>query len=228
MEAIVLAGGLGTRLRQAVADVPKPMAPIGERPFLEILLASLAQRGFSRVVLSLGFMAKTISSHFGNRFKGMDVVYVVEEEPLGTGGALRLALEECKQDHVFVFNGDTFVDFNVQELERHWQINRNLIVVGNHVTDVSRYGKLVVDGLKIIDFVEKGVAGTGLINAGTYVVQRDSLVRFPLNEPFSFEQEYLINEIKSGLVEVFVTEGLFIDIGVPEDYEMAQTLLGKL
>ena len=107
MEAIVLAGGFGTRLRQVVADVPKPMAPIADRPFLEILLGSLARKGFSQVVLSLGFMAEKISDHFGARFAGMDIAYVVEETPLGTGGAIRLALDACTQDHVFVFNGDT-------------------------------------------------------------------------------------------------------------------------
>ena len=110
MEAIVLAGGFGTRLRQVVTDVPKSMAPIAGRPFLEILLGSLARKGFQRIVLSLGFMAEKISDHFGTHFAGLELAYVVEETPLGTGGAVRLASTACTQDHVFVLNGDTYVD----------------------------------------------------------------------------------------------------------------------
>lgn len=225
MEAIVLAGGFGTRLRQVVADVPKPMASIAGRPFLEILLGSLARKGFSRVVLSLGFMAERISDHFGARFAGMDITYVVEETPLGTGGAIRLALDACTQDHVFVFNGDTYLDLEVRSLERRWQAKRHPIVVGRQVPNTSRYGRLAVDGGRITCFAEKGIARPGLINAGCYVLAKDALVQFPLNQPFSIETDYLAPEVARATVEVFVTEGVFIDIGVPEDYARAQTLL---
>lgn len=228
MEAIVLAGGFGTRLRQVVADVPKPMAPIAGRPFLEILLGSLARKGFARVVLSLGFMAEKISDHFGARFAGMDIAYVVEETPLGTGGAIRLALDACTQDHVFVFNGDTYLDLEVQPLEQRWQAKRHQVVVGRKVPDTSRYGRLVVDGGRITCFAEKGISGSGLINAGCYVLAKDALARFTLNQPFSIETDYLIPEVTSATVEVFVTDGIFIDIGIPEDYARAQTLLVDL
>lgn len=225
MEAIVLAGGFGTRLRQLVADVPKPMAPIAGRPFLEILLGSLAQKGFTQVVLSLGFMAEKISGHFGPRFAGLDLTYVVEDTPLGTGGATRLAATACAQDHVFVFNGDTYLDLEVDLLERQWQAKRHPIVVGRQVPDTTRYGRLVVDGDRIISFAEKGIAGPGLINAGCYVLATDALAQFPLNQPFSIETDYLLPEVARATVEVFVTEGVFIDIGIPEDYSRAQTLL---
>lgn len=228
MEAIVLAGGFGTRLRQVVADVPKPMAPIAGRPFLEILLGSLERKGFARVVLSLGFMAEKISDHFGARFAAMDVAYVVEDAPLGTGGAIRLALEACTQDHVFVFNGDTYLDLEVQSLEQRWQAKRHQVVVGRQVPDTTRYGRLVVDGGCITGFAEKGISGPGLINAGCYVLAADALARFPLNQPFSIETDYLVPEVTSGTVDVFVTEGMFIDIGIPEDYARAQTLLVDL
>ena len=228
MEAIVLAGGFGTRLRQVVADVPKPMAPIAGRPFLEILLGSLERKGFARVVLSLGFMAEKISDHFGARFAGMDIAYVVEDAPLGTGGAIRLALDACTQDHVFVFNGDTYLDLEVQSLEQRWQAKRHQVVVGRQVPDTTRYGRLVVDGGCITGFAEKGISGPGLINAGCYVLAADALARFPLNQPFSIETDYLVPEVTSGTVDVFVTEGMFIDIGIPEDYARAQTLLVDL
>jgi D-glycero-alpha-D-manno-heptose 1-phosphate guanylyltransferase len=204
------------------------MAPIAGRPFLEILLGSLARKGFARVVLSLGFMAEKISDHFGARFAGMDIAYVVEDAPLGTGGAIRLALDACTQDHVFVFNGDTCFDLEVQSLEQRWKANRHQVVVGRHVPDTSRYGRLVVDGGRITCFSEKGISGPGLINAGCYVLAADALARFPLNQPFSIETDYLVPEVASGTVDVFVTEGMFIDIGIPEDYARAQTLLVDL
>jgi D-glycero-alpha-D-manno-heptose 1-phosphate guanylyltransferase len=225
MEAIVLAGGFGTRLRQVVTDVPKPMAPVAGRPFLEILLDSLAKKKFSRVVLSLGFMAEKISDHFGLGFAGMEIEYVVEDVPLGTGGATRLAATACTQDHVFVFNGDTYLDLEVEQLENQWQKRRHPIVVGRAVPDTTRYGRLVVVGGRIIGFAEKGIAGPGLINAGCYVLARDALANFPLNQPFSIETDFLVPEVERAKVEVFVTQGTFIDIGIPEDYERAQTLL---
>jgi D-glycero-alpha-D-manno-heptose 1-phosphate guanylyltransferase len=204
------------------------MAPIAGRPFLEILLGSLAKKGFSRVVLSLGFMAEKISGHFGSRFAGLDLTYVVEDTPLGTGGATRLAVEACAQDHVFVFNGDTYLDLEVELLEQQWQAKRHPIVVGRQVPDTTRYGRLVVDGDRITRFAEKGIAGRGLINAGCYVLATDALARFPLHRPFSIETDYLVPEVARATVEVFVTEGVFIDIGIPEDYARAQTLLAAL
>lgn len=228
MEAIVLAGGLGTRLRQVVADVPKPMAPVAGRPFLEILLGSLAQKGFSRAVLSLGFMAEKITGHFGAHFKGLNLTYVVEDTPLGTGGAIRLAATACAQDHVFIFNGDTYLDLEVELLEQQWQASRHPIVVGRQVPDTTRYGRLVVDGKRITSFAEKGIAGSGLINAGCYVLATDALAQLPLHQPFSIETDYLVPEVRRATVEVFETEGVFIDIGIPEDYARAQTLLADL
>lgn len=225
MEAIILAGGFGTRLRQVVADVPKPMAPVAGRPFLEILLGSLAHKGFSRVVLSLGFMAEKISGHFGNRFAGLDLAYVVENTPLGTGGAVRLAATACSQDHVFVFNGDTYLDLEVEQLEKHWRAKRHPIVVGRQVQNTARYGRLVVDGDRITNFAEKGASGPGLINAGCYVLATNALEEYPLNQPFSLETDYLVPEVLTATVDVFVTERMFIDIGIPEDYSRAQTLL---
>lgn len=225
MEAIVLAGGFGKRLRQVVASVPKPMAPIAGRPFLEILLGSLAEKGFRRVVLSLGFMAEKITEHFGASFGGVELAYVVEDTPLGTGGAVRLAMSACKQDHIFVFNGDTYLDLEVDLLEQQWQSNRHPIVVGRQVSETSRYGRLVVNGRQISSFAEKGVVGLGLINAGCYVLPIDALDMYPINHPFSIETDYFVSEVSRAVIEVFVTEGTFIDIGVPEDYARAQTML---
>ena len=121
MEAIVLAGGLGTRLRSTVPDLPKVMAPVCGRPFLEILLSSLATKGCRRAILSLGYLAHRVQDHFGPRFAGIDLAYEVESVPLGTGGALRRALDRCEADHVLVLNGDTYLDLEIEEVESRWQ-----------------------------------------------------------------------------------------------------------
>ena len=222
MEAIVLAGGFGTRLKSVVADVPKPMAPVAGRPFLEILLTVMASKGFTRVVLSLGYLADTIVNHFGDRFAGMELVYEIEDTPLGTGGAVRQASEHCSADHVFVFNGDTYLDLEVKEVEALWQRNRTPVIVARAVPDTSRYGRLSLDGEKVIGFAEKGAAGPGLINAGCYVLRADALAAFTPGQPFSLENDFLADAVLADPFDVFVIKGHFIDIGVPEDYARAQ------
>ena len=228
MECIVLAGGFGIRLREVVPDLPKPMAPIAGMPFLEILLSELARKGFTRVVLSLGFMAETISNYFGETFDGMHLVYEVELQPLGTGGAIRAALSRCESDHVFIFNGDTYVDLEVSALENLWQAARNPIIVVRKVPDTFRFGRVEVEDGRINAFLEKGVSGAGLINAGCYILPRQVLDGFALGQAFSIETEFFIKFLDSIRFDGFITTGLFIDIGVPEDYLLAQTALAGL
>ena len=228
MEAIVLAGGFGTRLRQVVADVPKPMAPVAGRPFLEILQSVLARQGFTRVVLSLGHMADTIVNHFGTRFAGMQIEYEIEQTPLGTGGAIRAALARCQADHVFVFNGDTFLDLEADQVEAQWQAHRTPIIVAREVPDTARYGRMQTEEGKVSGFLEKGVGGPGLINAGCYVVARDLLDGFEPGQPFSLETEFLVPQAARKCFDVFVTQGHFIDIGIPEDYARAQVELARV
>ena len=179
MEAIVLAGGFGTRLRHVVPDLPKPMAPVAGRPFLEILLTMLAARGFTRVVMSLGYMAQSVVDHFGDRFAGMDLVYEIERTPLGTGGAVRRGLGRCESDHVYVLNGDTYLDLEFDEVDAQWRREHVPIIVAREVPDTSRYGRLDTSENRVTGFNEKGVAGGGLINAGSYVFPKDIVEEFP-------------------------------------------------
>lgn len=225
MEAIILAGGLGTRLREVVVDVPKPMAPVVGRPFLEILLNALAYKGFKRVILSVGFMAEKISSYFGPLYAGIDLVYAIEKNPLGTGGAVRLSLEQAVSDHVFVFNGDTFLDLEIDQVEQQWQARQRSIIVGRAVPDTSRYGRLLASDGVVQGFAGKDIAGPGLINAGCYVLKRQQLDGFSAGQPFSLESDFLAPAVVRGEFDVFVTTGKFIDIGVPEDFLRAQTEL---
>lgn len=228
MEAIILAGGFGTRLRAVVPDVPKPMAPIGERPFLEILLSQLAQAGFQRVVLALGYKAEMIQEHFGSDYAGIKLVYAIENKPLGTGGAIRQALEYCLADHVFIFNGDTYLDLEVSQVEACWQQFRDPIIVARPVLDTARYGRVESELGRFIGFSEKGAGGPGLINAGCYIFPRTLLHAFESGSPFSLETDFLAKAVHEIDFRVFVTKGHFIDIGVPEDYARAQIELAGL
>lgn len=228
LEALVLAGGLGTRLKHVVPNLPKPMAPVAGRPFLEILLVSLASKGFSRVVLSLGFMAEKVVAHFGGQFAGMELVYEIENIPLGTGGAVRQALERCCTDHVFVFNGDTYLDLERPDVEAQWHMHHVPIIVGREVVDTARYGRLSTVEGRVVGFSRKGIAGPGLINAGCYVLPVSILDEFALGQPFSLEADFLANMVGRQRFDLFVTQGHFIDIGVPEDYARAQTELAGI
>lgn len=225
LEGIVLAGGFGIRLQQVVPDLPKPMAPIGKRPFLEILLTSLVSKGIQRIVLSLGYRADKITDHFGDRFAGAQLIYEIEESPLGTGGALRSAMSRCLNDHVFIFNGDTFLDLEVAEVEGYWQQNRTPIIVASEVLDTSRYGRLNESNGRVLGFHEKGLPGKGLINAGCYVFPTNILDKFAIGQSFSLETDFLAGAVAQQRFDVFQSRGRFIDIGVPEDYARAQSEL---
>jgi len=228
MEAIILAGGFGTRLRRAVPDLPKPMAPVAGRPFLEILLTLLARKGFSRVVLSLGYLHEKVVDHFGDQYAGMELVYEIEHTPLGTGGAIRAALTRCVADHLYIFNGDTYLDLEFVELEHLWQSNHHPIIVVREAPNTTRFGRVEMCDGRINSFLEKGMSGPGLINAGCYVLPKTALDSFPLGQPFSLETEFFIKNLQSLRLDGFVTHGRFIDIGVPDDYALAQTALAGL
>ena len=228
MEAIVLAGGFGTRLRDVVPDLPKPMAPVAGRPFLEILLTWMSRKGFARVVLSLGYKADKIVDHFGSNFAGMELVYEIETTPLGTGGAIRQASRHCTGSHYFVFNGDSYLDVDVPLVETWWQQHRAPIIVARAVLDTARYGRLEVKGKQVTAFAGKGIPGSGVINGGCYIFNIDQLAGWPIGQAFSVEADYFPNQVKISRFDVFLTYGQFIDIGVPEDYARAQTELAGL
>jgi len=224
-EAIILAGGLGTRMHGVLEGIPKPMALINGYPFLQILLTNLAKKGFSKIILSLGYLPEKIKSFFGSNYMGMEIKYVIEETPLGTGGALRLAMTRCDQDYVFIFNGDTFLDLEVNFLYERWERKKNPIIVGRFVEETGRYGRLVVKNQRIINFSEKSEFGPGLINAGSYVLSSKQLDCYDLYQPFSLEKDFFARSVKEIHFEIFISHGFFVDIGIPEDYFRAQNKL---
>jgi len=228
MEAIVLAGGLGTRLASRLQGVPKPMAPIAGRPFLEILLGKLRRAGCSRVLLSVGHLHTVISDYFGKEFNGMAVDYVIEETPMGTGGAIRMALAQAREDAVLVLNGDTFLEMDyAAALKLHRASAADVTLAITPQEDIARYGEVVTEAGRVIGFTEKGRSGPGWINGGVYVLPK--ALKWPpeLEEKFSFETNFLVPGVDTLMVMAFRVEGFFLDIGVPEDLDRAQVLLAE-
>lgn len=226
MEAVILAGGLGTRLRSVVADLPKPMAPVAGRPFLAILLDRLVNAGFAAAVLSVGYRHQAIVDFFGDRYRGMPLRYAVEASPLGTGGAIRMALEQVTAAEAFVVNGDTFLELDYTAmLALHRKEGGPLTIAAQQVSDTSRYGALEIREGRVTGFLEKGRSGPGLINGGTYLLDPALLDRYALPEAFSFETDLMMPHLRELHPLAFPTAGRFIDIGVPEDYARAQQLL---
>ena len=228
MEAIILAGGFGTRLRSLVSDMPKPMAPVLGRPFLSYLLDMLFLRGFKSVVLSVGYKAESIISFFGDDWHGMSLSYSIESFPLGTGGGIKLALSKCSNSHVFVLNGDTYCDFEFPLVEAMWKSDQSPILVGCHIESAERYGRLEVSGEKLLGFMPRGGVGPGVINAGAYVLPRNELDYFRAGESFSFESVVVPHLISLDRIRVFVSKSPFLDIGVPLDYLRAGSFLEEV
>jgi D-glycero-alpha-D-manno-heptose 1-phosphate guanylyltransferase len=225
MEAIVLAGGLGTRLRGVVDDVPKPMARVHGRPFLELVLDSLVSAGFHTAILAVGYRHASIRAHFEDAYRGLALLYSTEDEPLGTGGAIRLACALLTGREVFVLNGDTYLELDYRAmLDAHLRAAAQLSLAVCQVPDAARYGAVEVQEGIVRGFREKGIAGRGWINGGVYVLGPELRQRFPRGGPFSFEQGLLVPETQSIRPLAFPTTGLFIDIGMPEDYARAQQI----
>lgn len=228
MQAIVLAGGLGTRLRQAVPDLPKPMAPVAHRPFLAWILDRLAAAGFDRIVLAVGYRREAIRDHFGSAHLGVPLSYSIEEQPLGTGGAIRLAAQGIDWEPVFVLNGDTFAEVDHGAMwAAHRRSAARMTMAVCRVPDAGRYGAVEIDHGRIRGFREKGMAGAGAINAGTYLLSREVVDMIPPGEAVSFEQQVLMARLAEIRPAAFEADGLFIDIGVPDDYARAQSLFAS-
>lgn len=226
MEAIVLAGGLGTRLASRLHGLPKPMAPVAGRPFLEILLTQLRRAGCTRVLLSVGYQSQVIQDHFGAAFEGMKVDYVIESAPLGTGGAIRLALAQASEDAVLAMNGDTFLDADYAAMMRfHASEGAAATLAVVHRDDVSRYGGVTIDGRRVVGFEEKGRTGPGWISAGTYVLNRNLAWPPGLAERFSIETDFFVPEVARLQPAAYQVDGYFLDIGIPEDLDRAQSAL---
>ena len=275
MEAIILAGGLGTRLQQVLAEIPKCLAPIclpeavcfpkssafsidsgkhavSGKPFLGFLLDWLEGQGVTHVVFSVGYLKEQVMAYVQGREWPFEYDFAVEETPLGTGGGIRLALEKCHENEVFVVNGDTFFPVSLNTLS----FNAPITVALKPMRNFDRYGAVSVqpasacagfamasgklvfpvppgkiispmppasaDALQVTAFHEKAPCADGLINGGVYAIDRSRLDLSALPEKFSFEKEVLEPGAAKGLVQGCISNAYFIDIGIPEDYATAQ------
>ena len=224
MEAVILAGGLGTRLRSVVSEVPKCMAPVDGKPFLQYMLEWLSRFDMSHVVLSVGYLREVIFAFIDSREWPFEISYAVEEEPLGTGGGIRLALTKCREDRVIVLNGDTFFNVDLKALTFAAPVTLAL----KPMRDFDRYGAVDLAGGLVTGFHEKTACTEGLINGGVYALVRSRLDLAFYPGRFSFEKDLLEPLAAARLVAGQVQEGYFIDIGIPADYTRAQRELPEI
>jgi D-glycero-alpha-D-manno-heptose 1-phosphate guanylyltransferase len=224
MECIILAGGLGTRLRGSIGDQPKCMAPVNGKPFLHYLFEYLEQQRCTRLILSLGHKHEAITEWLQIQDRPYEISYVIEHEPLGTGGGIRLALEQSSQDEVLVLNGDTFFPVPLADLiSFHRNRPAAASIALKSMQDFERYGTVTMeDNGMITDFSEKQHREHGLINGGIYCIDRAHFLKRELPSKFSFEKDYLERFVTEHGFFGYSSDAYFIDIGIPADYEKAQ------
>ncbi len=223
MEAIILAGGFGTRLGSRLKGIPKPMVRIGNQPFLEMLIERLNSSGCNRVILSVGHLHEVISSYFGSSYRGMAIDYSIEHEPLGTGGAIRKALDQAEEANVLGLNGDTILDVDYRALlAEHIGFQQQITLSIVEQENISRYGGVLTQGDCVVAFTEKGGSGRGWINGGVFAM--NARISWPVGLPdrFSLETDFLMANLSSLKPRAFRCSGYFLDIGIPEDLDRAQ------
>jgi D-glycero-alpha-D-manno-heptose 1-phosphate guanylyltransferase len=223
LTGVILAGGLGTRLRSVLGNRPKVLAPIGSRPFVTRLLLQLAQTGIERTVLLIGHGGKQVREELGDSHAGMGLDYSEETHPLGTAGALRLAVSRIETPHLLLMNGDSYCGIDLRRFTAfHARRSADLSIVLVQAADARRFGQVEAqaDGT-IIRFSEKGTCGPGWINAGIYMFRRDFVFEIPRDRAVSLEQEVIPAAVFRKRVVGFKTPAPFVDIGTPESYAEA-------
>lgn len=221
---IILAGGKGTRLQSAVPDVPKPMAPVNGKPFLEILIDRLRKQGMNNLIVSVGYKKESIINYFDQPNTPSALRYVEELQPLGTGGAIQLAVESIPDsEYALILNGDTLFDIDLHEfIKRSYSQNATCTLALKRIVSGDRYGEVILHEEKIIGFNEKRLVENALINAGVYFIDLKKFKKLDFPLCFSFEKDFLEKLAGSSEICGLEMEGYFIDIGIPEDYEKAQ------
>ncbi len=229
IDVAILAGGLGTRLASILPEQQKVISKVREHPFLEYILNQMDEAGFKNIIICTGYLGDQVQKIFGNQYRGLTLSYSRELSPLGTAGAIRLALPFLNSENILITNGDSFYDTN---LNKFWQFHLEKKATGTiilkEVSDTSRYGKVEVDKKdKIIKFQEKNkTGGIGFINGGLYLFKRAKLLEIPGKKIISFEKDIFPNWIGKDLYG-FKGQGNFIDIGTPKSYKEAQKFFSE-
>ncbi len=224
--AIVLAGGLGTRLRSITQDVlPKPMVPVQEKPFLYWLFRYLHAQKITNIILAVSHRAEVITQYFENEWMGIQIQYSFEYVPMGTGGAIRQAMELTHDKQVFVINGDTYFPIHLSKLKDHHEdFGNDITLAVKLLHSFDRYGTLSMDSRNRINaFHEKKFSDRGYINGGIYCINRATFIQNTPDTAFSIEKEVFEKQIKSLKIGGYKCKAGFIDIGIPEDYHAIQT-----
>lgn len=227
-DAVILSGGFGLRLRGVIGETPKPMAPVGGRPFMELLFRQLKRHGFSRVILSVGYKHEMIRETFGDKACGLELVYSIETSPLGTGGALRQAMNHINTDGIVVMNGDSYTDANLSGLVRKHKTSAAAVTVVVIPETRNDAGSVVMDSSgRVTNFSEKRpLAASRYLSAGIYSLDTDLMRAVPTQVKISLEVELFPQWLAEGkTIEAMVCDGRCIDIGTPERYQMAQEAL---
>ena len=223
-EAIILAGGLGTRLRSAVPDLPKCMAPVNGKPFISYVINFLEGQGVSRFIFSLGYKHEEVIKFVRLHYPKLHAEFVVEETPLGTGGAIKLSCTKAQTENVLVTNGDTLFKVGCDQLlSMHVDKKADCTLALKPMNNFDRYGVVAIDeNNSIQSFKEKQFYQSGLINGGLYALNVQSFLSEAPQQKFSFEKDYLEAFYTKRNMLGIVQDEYFIDIGIPEDFEKAQ------
>jgi len=229
-EAMILSGGMGTRLKDTVPELPKVMAPVAGHPFIYYLIKNLEKKGIKHFTFLLGYKHNVVSSYLDDAFKNLVKTYVVESMPLGTGGAIQNGLQYCKKETVAITNGDTYFDIDLNKMEfLHTQKVSNCTLALKPMKNYDRYGSVLFDqDFLITDFIEKKYTNEGYINGGFYLIDKNSFLKHSFEKVFSFEKDYLENETLNKKMYATLHDSYFIDIGIPEDYSKAQNEMKNL
>lgn len=229
-EAIILAGGLGTRLRSVVYDLPKCMAPVNGKPFLHFVINQLKRQGTDKLIFSLGYKHELIEGWLNDQYPMLNIQCSTEEEPLGTGGAVKRACSKATERDIFVLNGDTFFNIDLGLLANFHQTSKADCTLSlKPMLNFDRYGVVELNNDHFITrFKEKSHYKEGFINGGIYALNKDRFLQEDLPEKFSFEKDYLEQFYTQRKMAGLVQDEYFIDIGIPADYERAQLELKSM
>jgi D-glycero-alpha-D-manno-heptose 1-phosphate guanylyltransferase len=222
-ELIILAGGLGTRLRSEVPELPKCMAPVNGRPFIDFVIDYFFSQNIESFIFALGYKSDILRRHLVENYRHLSIEFTVEEEPLGTGGAIKLACSKTTGEHVFIANGDTLFKADINALtEMHLSKESQCTLTLKPMQDFDRFGRVAVDENNcVVSFDEKKYYQDGLINGGLYALDVQHFLNKNFEQKFSFEKDYLEKFARQGKFFASVQSAYFIDMGIPEDYHRA-------
>lgn len=229
-EVIILAGGVGSRLKSVIDNMPKCMAEVNQRPFISYILDSLLKYSYNRFIFSLGYLSEDVIKYIKVAYPNIDAVFSIETEPLFTGGAIRLAIEYVESDSVLILNADTFFGLDLDFFfKTHVGRNMDVTLALKPMFNYDRYGSVKFDPqYNVQSFEEKTKCDFGYINCGYVYLRKEVFTKYLVNRPFSFEEDFMKEHLGKIRIGAFVDDSYFVDIGIPEDYQKVKLDYPKL